>query len=70
MRFPFSRNSFGYLERYYHPNFQVVIDYLNKHENLSRQEIEKLVLELQENSNTQLESEIEDLKVEKEKLLE
>lgn len=58
------------LERYYHPSFKVVINYLNKYDNLSRQEIEKLVIELQDDSKTQLESEIEDLKVEKEKLLE
>jgi hypothetical protein len=52
IRFPFSFscNSFGYLERYCHPCFQVVIYYLNKYDNLSRQEIEKLVLELKEDS--------------------
>lgn len=58
------------LERYYNPSFQVVINYLNQYENLSKQDIEKLVIELQEDSKTQLESEIEDLKIEKEKLLE
>lgn len=57
------------LVRYDDPTFQLVIDYLNQFDKLSKQEIEKLVLESKADSKTQLESEIENLKVEKEKLL-
>lgn len=58
------------LVRYENPNCQLIIDYLNKFESLSRKEIEILVIELQEDSKTQLELEIETLKEEKEKLQE
>ena len=49
---------------------QLVVEYLNKYENQSTKEIEELIIKAQDDSKTQLESEIEDLKVEKEKLLE
>jgi hypothetical protein len=58
------------LVRYENPNCQLIIDYLNKFESLSRKEIEELVIESQKVSKTQLESEIEVLKEEKVKLLE
>ena len=58
------------LVRYENPNCQLIIDYLNKFESLSRKEIEILVMKLQEDSKTQLELEIETLKEEKEKLQE
>jgi tRNA U54 and U55 pseudouridine synthase Pus10 len=57
------------LVRFENPNCQLIIDYLNKFEGLSRKEIEVLVLESQEVSKTQLELEVEHLKEEKEKLL-
>lgn len=58
------------LVRYENPNCQLIIDYLNKFESLTRKEIEELVIESQKVSKTQLELEIESLQEQKEKLLE
>ena len=58
------------LVRYENPNFQLVIDYLNKFDGLTKKEIEKLVVEAQEVSKTQLELEIIALQDEKDKLQE
>ena len=58
------------LVRYEDPNFQLVIDYLNKFDGLTKKEIELLVVEAQEVSKTQLELEIIALQDEKDKLQE
>lgn len=58
------------LVKYENANFQIVIDYLNKFDNLSKEQIEELVIEAQEVSKTQLALEIEALMEEKEKLQE
>ena len=57
------------LVKYEKPSFVLVIDYLNKFDSLSKKEIEKMVNDAQEATKTQLESEIDALKVNKEKLL-
>lgn len=49
-------------------NVQVVIDLLNKYKNISKSELEVLLLESQEKEKTALEITIEELKVEKVKL--
>lgn len=56
--------------KYENPSLQVVIDYLNKYENLSIEQIEELVIEAQSDSKTKLQEEIETLQEEKKKLLE
>lgn len=58
------------LVKYVEPTNQLVIDYLNEFDNLSKEQIEELVIEAQEVLKTRLELEIETLKEEKVKLLE
>lgn len=58
------------LEVYENPNFQLVVDFLNKYDNLSITHIIKVVDDLQKDYKSKLEQEIESLQVEKEKLLE
>jgi hypothetical protein len=58
------------LLKYDNPSNQLVIDYLNKFDGLTKNEIEKLVVEAQEVSKTQLELEIIALQEEKDKLQE
>lgn len=53
------------LVRYENPNFQLVIDYLNKFDSLSKKEIEALTVESQEKEKTELEIVIQELKAEK-----
>ncbi|GAA4059657.1 hypothetical protein [Flavobacterium chungnamense] len=53
------------LVRYENPNFQLVIDYLNKFDSLSKKEIEALIVESQEKEKNELEIAIEELKAEK-----
>lgn len=58
------------LEKFENPNNQLILDYLNKFDSLSKKEIEVLANKAMEDSKTQLELEIKTLQADKDKLLE
>lgn len=58
------------LLKYDNPSNQLVIDYLNKFDGLSKKEVQELVKESQEKTKTQLELKIAALVEEKKKLME
>ena len=50
------------------PHIQSVAEYLNKFNNISKEELKDMVVKAQQNQKTELEQQIEDLKIEKENL--
>ena len=56
------------IDSYKTDNLQLVCDFLNKYNKMTEQEIEKLYLESQNQTKTELEEEIDNLKAEKQQL--